>query len=460
MAARIQGSVTAYAIALTLFVILFMFSFILAIVFKTQIKSAQVQAQAATKDLTVVIKPNESNRPEVLALKAKHADTGASIVGQLLDERRLLKGFINSAPNSTIAAIEKEIAIADVERGQALLNEITRLRAEKLALERMVEQNQTDMQSYIQRVTEIESQKSAQAAEYEQTMGKLRSTLATMQDDVKVYRADVDTQRQTLEGRFGTVRAETQQSVNELRSSLEQKDRQINSQRKRLEELIGELAGTGKGGGPDLTRESDGEVTSILSEEGLVYIDLGRADQILLGMTFEVFDKDTGVSLDEANELRGKATVEVIRMTERSSLTRVVRSTRGEKSVNEGDLIANIIYDPNISYRFHVFGAFDIDSTGQSTTTDRRRVETMVTQWGGQLVRELSYNSDFLVLGQEPQLPERLPASEFDPVKIERVAAQRRKYETYQGLISEAKALSIPILNQNRFLVLVGYYQR
>ena len=52
------------------------------------------------------------------------------------------------------------------------------------------------------------------------------------------------------------------------------------------------------------------------------------------------------------------------------------------------------------------------------------------------------------------------PASEFDPVKIERVAAQRRKYETYQSLISEAKALSIPILNQNRFLVLVGYYQR
>jgi hypothetical protein len=459
MAARIQGSVTAYAISLALFVILFVFSFILAIVFKTQIKGAQVQAQAATRELTVVIKPNESNRPEVLALKAKHADTGASIVGQLLDERRLLKAFINAAPNSTIAAIEKEIAVADVERGQALLNEITRLRAEKLALERMVEQNQTDMQSYIQRATEIEAQKSDQTTEYERTMDGLRSSLATMQDDVKAYRTEVDTQRQTLEGRFGTVRSQTQQSVNELRSTLEQKDRQIVAQRKRLEELIGELAGSGKGGGPDLTRESDGEVTSILSEEGLVYIDLGRADHILLGMTFEVFDKDTGVSLDEANELRGKATVEIIRMTERSSLARVVRLTRGQ-TVNEGDLIANIIYDPNISYRFHVFGAFDIDSTGQATTTDRRRVETMVTQWGGQLVRELSYNSDFLVLGQEPQLPERLPASEFDPVKIERVAAQKRKYETYQGLISEAKALSIPILNQNRFLVLVGYYQR
>lgn len=459
MAARIQGSVTAYAISLALFVILFVFSFILAIVFKTQIKSAQLQAQAATKELAVVIKPNESNRPEVLALKAKHVDTGASIVGQLLDERRLLKGFINSAPNSSIAAIEKEIAVADVERGQALLNEITRLRAEKLALERMVEQNQADMQSYIQRVAEIEDQKSVQATEYEKTMDELRASLVIMQDDVKVYRAEVDTQRQTLEGRFGTVRSQTERSVNELRSAMEQKDRQIDAQRKRLEELIGELAGSGKGGGPDLTRESDGEITSILSEEGLVYIDRGRADQILLGMTFEVFDKDTGVSLDEANELRGKATVEVIRMTDRSSLARVVRLTL-RQTVNEGDLIANIIYDPNISYRFHVFGEFDIDSTGQATTTDRRRVETMVTQWGGRLVRELSYNSDFLVLGQEPKLPERLPAKEFDPVKIERFAAQRRKYETYQGLISEAKALSIPILNQNRFLVLVGYYQR
>jgi hypothetical protein len=30
----------------------------------------------------------------------------------------------------------------------------------------------------------------------------------------------------------------------------------------------------------------------------------------------------------------------------------------------------------------------------------------------------------------------------------------------YQKLIGEAKTLSIPVLNQNRFLALVGYYQR
>ena len=150
-------------------------------------------------------------------------------------------------------------------------------------------------------------------------------------------------------------------------------------------------------------------------------------------MTFEVFDNDGGVIVDETGNLRGKATIEVIRMSEQSSLARVVRLER-RRSVDEGDLIANVIYDPNISYRFHVFGEFDIDNTGQVTTTDRRRVETMVTQWGGQLARTLGYNTDFLVLGQAPSAPRPLPEHVIDPMVIERHEALKRKFETYQNL--------------------------
>lgn len=459
MAGRMQGNVTAYAISLAMFVILFLFSFVLAIIFKTQVQGAQIQAQDAKKALTQVIKSNEMNRPEILEMKVKHTSTGISIVGQLLAENTRLKQFINASPRSTLDGIKKDMAEAGVELGETLVAEIRRLKAEKDAGDRLVEQAQADSQTHAKRLADSESQKITQASEYEQTIVQLKATLTSLQDDFNTFRSQVDDQRQSLEKQFDTVRSQTQRSVNELRSTVEQKDKQIAGQTKRLEELTGELISTGKGGGPDLTRESDGEVTSILAEESLVYIDRGRADQILLGMTFEVFDNDKGVSVDEFGDVRGKATVEVIRMSDRSSLSRVVRLDRGQ-SVDEGDLIANVIYNPNISYRFYVFGEFDIDDTGQVTATDRRRVETMITQWGGQLIRKLSYNTDFLVLGQEPNPPEQLPPSEFDPVKIERVAAQRRKYNQYQELISEAKALSIPILNQNRFLALVGYYHR
>lgn len=459
MAARTQGSTTAYIISLVLFVFLFVVSALLAIYFKTQIKGAQVQAQQALQAKAQLIKPHEESRAEIMELKGQRDSSGMSIVGQLLAQNERLKAFVNNSPKSSVEAIRQEKLAVGVDDGRTLIGEIRRLNAERAADADLIKKHEADALKYAQKLKAIEDQKMARSQEYEQTITGLQATLASLQGDSKIFRDQVDTQRQALAGQFETVRGETQTRINAMRSTIEQKDLQIDAQRRRLEELTRELGTTGKGGGQDLTRESDGTITSILTEERLVYIDRGRSDQILLGMTFEVFDKDGGVVVDEIGELRGKATIEVIRMSDRSSLCRIVRMLRG-RTVNEADLIANIIYDPNISYRFFVFGDFDIDNTGQVTATDRRRVETMVTQWGGQLISRLSYNTDFLVLGKEPDQPQALSPSVVDPVEIERFAAQKRKYDQYQTLITEAKALSIPILNQNRFLALVGYYQR
>lgn len=459
MAVRSQGSVTAYAISLAIFVILFVFCFVLAIVFKTQVSAAQIQAQDAAQELAALIKPNERNRPEYLEMKVKQGTSGVSIVGQLLAENAQLKQMINASPRLAVEGLKSEAVAVGLDPGETLIGYIRRLRVNKLDADQLVDRYKSEIDGYVKQVTEVTAQKAALAQEHEKAISQLKATLASLQGDVQAFRSTTDGQRQQLEQQFAEVRDQTLRSVNDLRNTVDQKDKQIDSQRKRLEELTGELASTSKTSGPDLTRQSDGQVTSILAENSLVYVDRGRTDQVVLGMTFEVFDKHAGVSVNDFGDLRGKATVEVIRMSERSSLTRVVRLDRGQ-TVDEDDLIANVIYDPNVSYRFYIFGEFDIDSTGQISATDRRRVETMVTQWGGQLVNALSYNTDFLVLGQEPDPPERLPAGIFDPVLIERNAAQRRKYEAYQSLIAEAKALSIPILNQNRFLALVGYYQR
>lgn len=459
MAGRSQGGAPVYIVSLVLFGILFVFSFIFAVIFKTQIGDAQAQALDATSALRQYIKPDERRRPEVLQLKAKQAAKGISIVGQLLAENIRLKQLINNAPRSTVDVIKQEMIDANVKAGQTLVGEVRRLGLERAGDQELINQYKKEIEGFTKRIGSIEDQKDTETKAFEATIDDLKSTLTSIQGDFSVFRVQVDDQRETLEQQLDATRAQTQRSINDLRSTIEQKDLRIAAQKKRLDELT-EIATTDRGGGVnDPTREYDGVITSILNEEGLVYIDRGRADQILLGMTFEVFDKNQGVSVDESGDLRGKATIEVIRMSDRSSLCRVVRFGRG-RTVNEDDLIANVVYDPNVSYRFYVFGDFDIDTTGQVTSTDRRRVKTMVTQWGGQLITNLSYNTDFLVLGQEPDLPAPLAPTEFDPIVLEQHAAQKKKYQEYQDLIAEAKALSIPILNQNRFLALVGYYQR
>ena len=37
---------------------------------------------------------------------------------------------------------------------------------------------------------------------------------------------------------------------------------------------------------------------------------------------------------------------------------------------------------------------------------------------------------------------------------------QLENYQAYQDLIAQAQSLNVPVLNQNRFLDLIGYYVR
>ena len=170
-------------------------------------------------------------------------------------------------------------------------------------------------------------------------------------------------------------------------------------------------------------------------------------------------DRKGKVEVDPKNNKRGKATIEVMSVGENSATCRIVRQERG-RPILEGDLIANIVYDPNVTYRFFVFGDFDLNNTGQSTKTDKQVVERMITEWGGKLGDSLSYDTDFLVLGPEPKKPEELPADVVDFVKRSAYAEAKKEYDRYQDLLKDARSLSIPVLNQNRFLSLVGYYRR
>ena len=98
-----------------------------------------------------------------------------------------------------------------------------------------------------------------------------------------------------------------------------------------------------------------------------------------------------------------------------------------------------------------------------------RRIENMILKWGGILKSDssqqgsnptINYDVDFIVLGDEPIFPVAPAKNEVDPTAMERYENARKIYEIYHGLVKQGKELSIPILNQNRFLSMVGYYKR
>ena len=111
----------------------------------------------------------------------------------------------------------------------------------------------------------------------------------------------------------------------------------------------------------------DGEVIEVTGRGDQIYIDRGKKDQIVLGMTFEVYDDAAQLRPDEeGNFPRGKASAQVVKIGDSTSTAKVTRSTRGRPVVS-GDVVANAIYDPNYTFKFLVHGRFDVNGDGRAT---------------------------------------------------------------------------------------------
>ena len=136
------------------------------------------------------------------------------------------------------------------------------------------------------------------------------------------------------------------------------------------------------------------------------------------------------------------------------------RTTLGQQ-ISEGDPIVNLIYDPNVKFRFVVFGSFDLTTEGLPTTADADIVKRLVTQWGGILQPAITADTDFLVIGREPVVPnftpDELSGNLFNQNKKDEA---EKALADYQKVLADAKDLHIPILNQNRFLYFTGYFDQ
>ncbi|HEY0007849.1 MAG TPA: hypothetical protein VGB55_03910, partial [Tepidisphaeraceae bacterium] len=102
-----------------------------------------------------------------------------------------------------------------------------------------------------------------------------------------------------------------------------------------------------------VARQADARIIRTTSN-GYVFIDLGTGDQVVPGMSFEVYDRIEGMpkpgdATNDENLPKGKASIEIIRVTPGSSECRIIRSTPGQNVV-DGDLCVNIVYDRNVKY--------------------------------------------------------------------------------------------------------------
>jgi hypothetical protein len=230
--------------------------------------------------------------------------------------------------------------------------------------------------------------------------------------------------------------------------------------------------------------EPDGRVVRVNGAAGEVYINLGKKDRLSPGMPFTCYDPRTGVRFGSDDAAAGNGSIEVISVGEDTSICRVTRTSK-DRTIQADDLISNIVYhnDRTRKFRFTVFGDFDLDGDGVVTAAERDRLIVLIKRWGGEVDDDVTSQTDYLVLGAKPKAPliqESEPAA-TEPAATEAAATETASAEPaatspgisivgsvgesrtkdqarYEDLDIAARRLAIPVLNANRFLAMVGYY--
>ncbi|MBI1337925.1 MAG: hypothetical protein GC164_13325 [Phycisphaera sp.] len=448
------------AVALVIVSFGFVLSLLFAIIFYNQSKDAQANVEEAQKKLAVFIRDSDRTDPQVSAFTEQAQKENISVVRAIINEMQSYARLVSPDPLNAESLQQRLISAGfQTQANPAPILSV-------LNVQRQTITEQTDEIARLKgELTQVNSQLDAARSEvsgiqqtYQNSQTQNLTKIDQLSTEFQAYQGKADSSAKSLEQRLQEVQAKAGTDIADLQTRIDQ----LVSEKAELQRKIDDLTNPGGDSSATIIDTSlipDGKILNVSGNTQMVFIDLGAKDHVLLGMTFEVYDRATGIVRDEFGDLRGKATIEITRIEENSSLCRVVRKSRNAVIV-EGDVIGNVVYDRNATLKFHIFGDFDLDNTGAPTLRDRDRVVAMVTDWGGQVMDKLSYDTDFLVLGKEPTQPDALSKDEIDPVKIAEHEAAQRRFDQYQQLINEARRLKIPILNQNRFLSMVGYYQR
>ncbi len=452
MAAR-QNTSVVVMVAMGLVSAIAVVLFITTIIFVSRFQEAQRNLEAAERQRAEAVTPQESD----LFSRLRQASGNQSVVGYLNDRYQSLAdlavGNRNRGPEEIQTTFDDLLGDGEYD---TLQGAVSRLTNQVDQLQNEVERARADAERARVDLTQAEQSLQAVRNQYEQDFARQASRVGQAFDNAEAYRADFDDARNDFESRLRSERADSAAVVSELES----RQNELLDEIARLQQVI---ASRGDDQNLPMPQDEDalrdGAIVGTNLARNEVFLSLGRQDRVPIGITFEVYSANASIQPNAIGEFPpGKATVEVIRVDERTTVARVLREVRGNRIV-PGDVIVNAVYDPEKEYEFVVFGDFDANQDFIATPQEANRIRAIIREWGGEVSTELSGTTDYVVLGERPVLP---PEPRFDdpqPV-LDRYAEARQRQIRYDNLLEQATALRIPVLNTNRLFTLTGMDER
>ncbi len=476
-----QGSRGGLITAVVIFTILFVTATIFAIIYSVEARRLSEELDTTRQRYSEVGEVDGNSVQELLAQRANSpyagVTEGMSAIDVAVQQRDALARRIAGAGASATTVLNTaDTAFSSAtttlkDAGvtiptDSFTNAITTLAA---AVEKNFQNNQ-QLQQQLQQQTDraeaaIKRTGEAVAAKDQEVTGTSTQLSAAL-SNINQQLAGKDQQITDMQAQFAQDIQRTNETLQQSQVTVAEKDAEIKNLQTQINALQNRLGQQRLDPSGSVVRQADGRILRLPGND-IAYINLGQGDQIAPGLTFQVYDKAEGIPTasvtgeeSETDVLpQGKAEIEVIRVGPGSSECRIIKIYPG-RTLAEGDYIANLIYDRNTKYNFLVYGQFDLDHNGQATDGDAEVVKRLITQWGGGLTDQINVNTDFVVLGQEPALPQFTADELQDPFNVKRLNDAQAALDAYLAVREQARSLYIPILNQNRFLYYVGYYSQ
>lgn len=449
MAAGKSSQTNTSLIALVVFIVLFLFTAILAGVFYTKFEDQKALKLTAEQNS----RKSATNENTVSGYLDEMVQT---VTGQLPDAPPETK--INNAKiqiNEAIEALGDDATAIFGQEGFDLLHTISDLK-EKLDAARKhsdILQGQIDELHEDIDITlrEFDEDMNVRLAEVKAAADERDAVLQQYEALRDMMNKSVDDQIKAWADKFEIAENNRKQQNIEI-VRLNDKLLQVTTQLSQAIEKLESFRST-----PDndiLAFEPDAKVFTADLVNGLVYLDIGMKDHAFVGLTFSVFDQNAPVSKDG----KSKAEIEVFRVERNSSVAKIVSSTP-RNPIIAGDIALNMVWSKKTSNSFMVIGEFDFNGDGFPDRDGRKRIGKLIDLWKGRVVDELTIDTDFLIVGAEPDHALK-PTRE----QIDRDPDVERKYEdylaktvAYQEVLDRARVFSVPVFNRERFLKLVGY---
>jgi hypothetical protein len=469
MAVR-AGQSNAMKIALVTFVVLFIVSATLAVIFYIQAEEYQGAESTAKADLAKFATPSEQSGISRIIGKQQSGKSYLGTMNDLLNQ--MVRTITGSEPEEGMPAtvkvnsIARKITEVQESMGQDLNpaygpNGIALLETIK-QLKNTLDSTRQEMETLREQFRQLQGNFTLASEQALIQQEKLRQEAVLYQQNADKVQAQYDQLKKMTE-------SSCDEQIQTFKNRLEEEQAKVRQQQLTLVETQDKLAKTetalktamekieGIKPRPDITPTAfkpDARIIRVDLQNGLLYLNVGMEDHVYRGLTFAVYDNSAPIPEDG----KGKAEVEVFQVSQNVSAARIIRSTVKNPIVEE-DIIANLIWDPKTSNRFIVAGEFDLNGDGDMDPDGIDRIKEMILRWGGIIDEEINVNTDFIVIGESPRRLSQPTQTELDlnPAAQQRFEESKQKIALYDVLAQKAELLSIPMFNQKQFYYLLGY---